>query len=250
MSAELRQSYLQAMGVALFVPRFVLPGAAPSTRGEYSAPSATAAETAQEQSDAATQVPPPAQAAASSVADQQAVRRSLDELSSAPSVDSVKPAAALAESITAPAVRFNASLVDSGIGLRMVADCSDGALSPAQKRLMANISRALARRWRCEADLMLSAANFEWPLVKLPGLLQGGDEAREALSARLLANVGELPLRAVLLFGDSLQKYVCEDYLREGGAVLIQAPALQQLLDDGSLKAPLWSALKAIAAGD
>ena len=38
MSAALRQSYLRAMGLPLYVPRFILPGAAPSPAVEIDQP--------------------------------------------------------------------------------------------------------------------------------------------------------------------------------------------------------------------
>lgn len=243
MSAQLSRLYLQAMGLPLYVPRFVLPGAAPSSQGDFAALDEPPLPAEQQQA-AVVAVPATAQPVA---VDSQAARRSLGELEA---VDSRgrEPVSAAPAASAAQGVRFRANLIDTGIGLRLLTDCSEVELRPAEKRLLANISRAVARRWQCDAELALSAERFDWPLVKVPGLLQGADEAREALSARLLARAGERPLRAVLVFGEGMRSYVCREYLGAAGVELIHAPAAQALLDDGRLKAPLWSALRAITA--
>lgn len=258
MSAELRAAYLDAIGLPVYVPRYVLPGAAPSPQGDYpravpAAVEAVATGPAPPVSESGNAPQPEARAGL----DHRDARRELGMLtrddSGGPQARPQPGAAAVpapgGASEQAPP-RFSASVIDSGMGIRFLADCSAGELAPPAKRLVANIARAMARHWQCEAALGLSASTFDWPLVKVPGLLRGEGEAREALTAHLLAAVQDAPAtQLVVVFGDSLSRFIDANYLAAHSAQLLSAPDLQILLDQPAQKAPLWSALKAVQNG-
>lgn len=259
MSAELRAAYLDALGLPLYVPRYVLPGAAPSRQDDY-----PCSEVVAESAGAELELPSAEQRGgpepvARSGGDHREARRELTMLTrdGEASRGSAKEVAASAAS-PAPgkqdaqaAPRFSASVVDSGIGIRFVADCSAGELAPQAKRLVANIARAMAKHWQREEALALSASIFDWPLVKVPGLLQGEGEAREALTAHLLAATKNTPaIELVVVFGQTLSRFIDPAYLAAHSAQQLSAPDLQTLLDEPSQKALLWSALKAVQSGD
>ncbi|MGB1541978.1 MAG: hypothetical protein ACPHBL_00490 [Spongiibacter marinus] len=245
MSAELQHAYLKAMGLPLYVPRFCLPGAKPSVRAEY-------AQAPEPPRDAVAESKQPLETGAPNI-DTASARRALGELTASKDSPAEKPVekrsatAATAETERSTALRFTASLVDSGIGIRFLADCSNSDLSPASKRLVANIARAMARHWQREQQLSLSATVFDWPIVKVPGLLTGEEEAREALSAYLIAQRGStVTANVVIVFGDSLRPYVDGDYLAAHSAKLIQAPSVEVLQTRPGAKAELWAALRAV----
>ena len=242
MSAALRQSYLRAMGLPLYVPRFVLPGAAVSPKlpgvveEAVAAPSDTAAAPAAARRDAA------ATAELS-----RAAREVLTEPVVAPAP--VPPSASPVAETRAEALRFHASVVDTGMGLRMVADVSNGPLSDPARKLMANIARAVAVHWQCADKLAFSASSFEWPLVKATSIRQGAIDARDALSARVVAEGAGPPIHVVLLFGDSLQTFLNPDYLAAHQARLLCAADAEQMLAHAEHKAALWAQLRAIHVG-
>ena len=242
MSAALRQSYLRAMGLPLYVPRFVLPGAAPSP----------VVETEEDAAQPAVGAPAPesqqtCQPTRPSDESGRAARQALGELTEAPvvAVPRNKPVERGVEG-RAAAPCFQASLVDAGIGLRMVADVSSGPLAPEARKLMANIARAVATHWQRIEQLAFSASNFEWPLVKVPGISQGAEEARDALSARLVSADADAGIHLVLLFGDNLQDYISAEYLAAHNARLLQTVDAEQMLGNADHKAALWAELRAI----
>lgn len=250
MSAELQQAYLKAMGVPLYVPRFSLPGAKPSIRAEYSQPPVPQYDTVttEEQPRPETRVPD---------IDTASARRTLGELTESVDSSAEQPSARRSMTEASPAgeatrvLRFTASLIDSGIGVRFLADCSAADLSPVSKRLVANIARAVARHWQREEQLSLSATVFDWPIVKVPGLLTGEEQARDALSAYLIAERGSTTAtNLILVFGDTLSRYVDSGYLAAHSAALIQAPSVADLQASAEAKAELWSALQAVKASD
>lgn len=246
MSAALRQSYLRAMGLPLYVPRFVLPGAAVSPKLSGVVEDAVAAPP-ETPTAAPVAVATPRDASAAAELSR-AAREVLTEPVVATNPLPV-PASPTAET-RAEVLRFHAAVVDTGIGLRMVADVSDGPLSDEARKLMANIARAVAVHWQCADKLAFSASNFEWPLVKaVTSIRQGAIDARDALSARVVSEGAGPPIHLVLLFGDSLQAFLNSDYLAAHQARLLCAADAEQMLGNADHKAALWAELRAIRAG-
>ena len=243
MSAALRQSYLRAMGLPLYVPRFILPGAAPSPAVEIDQPDVNSPAP---QPSLEKTLPAQQPVAESGNAARQALGALTEPVATPASRE--KPETRRVES-HAEALRFHASLIDTGIGLRMVADVSKGPLTPEARKLMAHIARAVAAHWQRAEQLAFSASNFEWPLVKVPGISQGAEEARDALSARLLSTEADAAIHLVLLFGDSLQNFISDDYLSAHNARLLRTVEVEQMLGNADHKAALWAELRAIHVG-
>ncbi|NKI16289.1 hypothetical protein HCU74_02535 [Spongiibacter sp. KMU-166] len=264
MSAQIRQQYLQAMGIRCYVPRYVLPAARPSGQAEWVAANDTAA-VAEADAPAPSQIEPaPAEMRSGTALIDQAARLLKEESrgSARHALDGLlgeneshkpkpvappKPSAAATASDDSPC-RFTATIVDCGFGLRCVADTSKGPMSVPAKRLLANIARACHRELGAEAPLAMSAEEFVWPLLTIPGLQQGEVEARDALSARL-ARSETVPLRHVLILGSALRCYVSDDVLTEAGVTLIQGDDLDELMANPRSKARLWAQLRTCRFG-
>lgn len=244
-----RQSFLDAMGVVSYVPRFVLPNALPSPRcemplpgrgklrpepqPEVSAVAAPATNTPSQNLAAPTRVVPGQSGEARRRGDMPAVE-------TAPAQP--KPAQATA----AEAVRFNADLVTSLLGLMFV---SDGNLIPEQKRLLANIASAFSRHCLQGQEAGLQAGRFSWPVVQTAGLAQGAEAARDALTANLLAQAERQGVKWVVVFGERLLAYVDAELLAREGVSLLRAASLAELPGNAGAKAALWRALQEAARG-
>lgn len=229
-----RQAFLDAMGVVSYVPRFVLVNARPSPRCAMpSAPSHVPDPVVATPAGPSAESPAP-------VAEARVPRPALD----LPGVLSPSPVARVERDHTSKPVRFTADLVASQLGLMFV---SEGGLTPEQKRLLANIAKAFSRHFLQDRAPGLQASRFSWPVTQSPGLAQGVDAARDALSANLLAQAERFELRWVVLFGDTLQPYVDTRLLAAEGIALLHCVAVAELLSQATAKADLWRALRQAA---
>lgn len=238
-----RQSFLDAMGVVSYVPRFVLPNARPSARCEMPVP-----PPGDVRSEAPARAAPPVGGTAGVGPEAPAVRpageaRQRVEMPSiqAPSAPT-KPAAAP----PAEAVRFAADLVTTQLGLMFLCE---GSLRPEQKRLVANIAAAFSRHFLPDQEAGLQASRFSWPVLQSAGLAQGADAARDALSANVLAQAERLRMKWVVVFGDGLLPYLDSQLLAQEGVLLVPAAELAELLQSAAAKAALWRALQDAVKG-
>ncbi len=246
---DLQREYLKALGASYFVPRFVLPGAAPSSQAPLPvaearvdvAPIDEAQLTAE--SPAAVTAPleereaPPALSA-----EHRPAMPVLEDSAAAKSREERREAQASTES---PDVSFQAALVDTGIGLLMVAPSPSEGLDAGAKRLMANIARALAVHQGTANHLAFAAADFAWPMAKVPGLKMDAAAARDAFSASLRSRSDKHGLRCILLFGAELAPYVDADLLG-AGARFLNTASVTELMQDATAKAVLWQALRSL----
>lgn len=248
----MQQQYLEAMGVRCYVPRYVLPAALPSRQTVRPAVNhdAVAAQ------PVAKSDPAPLEARSGSELIGEAerllkreargnARQALDGLlEGAPPEQPSVQTKPLREAVNEERdeCRFKATVVDSGFGLRCVAESSAGPMPLAEKRLLANIARACHRELGVVAPLAMSAEDFNWPLLNIPGWQQDAVAAREALTARL-ARSEAVPLRCVLVFGQSLRPFVSDEVLTSNGVKLIVSEDLTALMADPRLKAHLWAEL-------
>lgn len=263
MNEALRLDYLQAMGVDTYVPRFMLDGAAPSpifeldiavedefADGETAEVASFDADTEYQQMAEAQERNTPAptgepQRAGSRIAS------ALQELG----FESAAPTPALAgQASSAPGAttdvavspEFNVELVATGIGLLMIVETTTAPPSPAEKRLMANIAVAVSRHHKLAKAPEFATSRFQWPVLKTPGLTMGGDAAKEALQANIMAQAERQQAHCVILFGSALQPYIDVATLQSAGIQLLYAAEPAAMLADGSLKAPLWQNLRKV----
>lgn len=139
---------------------------------------------------------------------------------------------------------FKLDLVGTGIGLLLVADTSTQPLSPAEKRLLANIAIAVKTYHKIEAAPTFSSAKFQWPVVKNLGLAQGVDAAKDALLGNVMAHAERQNAQCVIVFGEQIKPYFDHAVLSSVGLTVLFSAAPAAILADGSLKAALWQQLR------
>lgn len=260
MNEALRLNYLQAMGVDSYVPRFVLDGAAPSPIFEFELAAeeteidSETIDTSSFDIDAEYQQMAEVQARNSAASTSEPktagsrIASALQELG----FDSPAPAAtvsgqgASAANDQANSPAFNVELVGTGIGLLMIVETTAAPPSPAEKRLMANIAVAVSRYHKLAKGPEFGTSQFQWPVLKNPGLAMGDDAAKEALQANIMAQAERQQAHCVILFGSGLQPYIDVATLQSAGIQLLYAAEPAAMLADGSLKAPLWQNLRKV----
>jgi hypothetical protein len=218
-----RSRYLRALGIDVYVPRFILPGAAES---QLCAWDDSAADLA---ADATAAVVSSAEisAAETNVVETNSVETVVTEVAAAvrqrsvsadldfeitPAARRVKANAEESGSVaiapsTAAAVtpKFALSVVVSDCGILVVDDAppNNGARSE-YLRLLSNILLALRGQ---PAQPQLDV--FLWPAVKHSHIDQSADAARETLTAYLHKQIQQHAIGTVLLLGDAAQQW-CE----------------------------------------
>ncbi len=254
-----RRQYLEAMGIATFASRYCLPNALPTPACEWDAtPPATPShgerlhalidDAHQAEADRRADAPPEASA------DPAALKALLHNDAAPSRKASPEDAAPVADAPAAPSqpLRFTLSCVC--LGGRWLS-LHEGEISPAQRRLLANI---------CRAAGMDPSALSAWHTLDWPPLAGGPEpadpvaEAREGLRAfidgaasrndwaptRLLwwADDDASPLAQVLGPEEDSGRIVARALAHD----VWQAPSLASLLHDGSAKRALWPALQAL----
>lgn len=251
MQGNIQQQYLKAMGVSSYVPRFRLPGALPSEPGDFPVDEPASLSLATERATAAvTRRQGPEAASAPDKKASAAARAALEfDVDSAPARAS-KPAVSTAPAAPqeADAIRFAATLVDSGTGLLFLVDLSHAELSAEQKRLLANIAKAVCRRFAPEQVPTFQASSFYWPMLKSGSVLQsrlaqGGAEAREAFMGFLLSHAERWQGRRVVVLAPALESFIADDLLRGDGLHILYHCDVDTLMQTPQQKAQLWQAL-------
>ncbi|MDF1692201.1 MAG: hypothetical protein P1U47_07505 [Zhongshania sp.] len=278
MNEALRLDYLHAMGIASYVPRFELEGAAPSPLCDLNlvvadVPATTPANDYNEESnreehatetghfDSDAEYQQMAEAAERNNRDASnaplsagsRLASTMQELGLASSAQAGQNPAAATEQIVGDGAQaaaanpeFTVELVATGIGLLMIVDTTAGPPSPAEKRLMANIAVAVSRHHKLAKAPEFATSRFKWPVLKAPGLSLGRDAAKEALQANIMAQAERQQAHCVILFGSSLQPFIDVATLQTAAVQLLYAAEPAAMLSDGSLKAPLWQNLRKV----
>lgn len=212
-----RQQALRTLGVANLVPRFILPGAAPSPRGATLAtvavvPNPSVSAGAREKpADAPVVVSRGAsgQRAMSAVSQQDAVER--------------KPSPVRAPSRTTVPMSLTLCRAEEWLMIEV-----GGAPSALYLRLLANVLHACG-----QAGRRIEPEHFQWPPVhRPPPQLDTSEEAgQQVLYSRLQVLHERQPLRRLLIFGRAASHLLAKD---------IGIAGLQQL----TVQAGLWSALQ------
>lgn len=251
---QLRQHYLEAMGIESYVPRWPLPGAAPSPLLDLPLSDEPGDET-EEVGGKSGPMRPDVVALASELRQSSASRPRLDvDLGTEES----KPRAVPTE---APAVRrslrFTLNVWQISQHILVLDSRRDLALPVG--RLLHNMVLALG----LTSEELVSAEPFRWPLSEL-GLSskQGEEEARAALQAFVAARLPRQPLSHILLMGGPAVRFALPpEQLEEtsvralmgtslplniDGASLeaIVLPSLANILQYPEFKATVWAAIK------
>jgi hypothetical protein len=197
-----RSRYLRALGIDVYVPRAILPGARPSIACEWES-EPEAAPVADEPCAAQPVAEPPAiqpQAARPRVA---AV---IDLPQSEPPARRVErdagatPPAPTAKADAGPQIALGIALAD---GILIVDDAPGPAERGDYRRLLGNILFAL----RSDAGALASDV-FLWPMLKQPQLDRSAAAARETLAAYIQNQMQRHAVHTVLLLGDAAQQWV------------------------------------------
>jgi hypothetical protein len=260
-----RQAYLQAMGVASYMPRLQLPGALASRLCELPVrvelPPEEAAVSAAPVIEAGAAAQSPVQqrhgASSSSVAALQAL------------LDDKKPAATTRRAVTSKpvAIEGNAAQANTAIGDQLVPQFSltvirgqnlliideglAGHINPNEYlQLLQNMLFAVGA-----GKQSLSIGGFSWPMAKNSPLDQTELAARQTLQSFLGKLSEQIQARYWLLMGDTSARYVAEPDLAKGSLVAHPSLSLQmlctesagQMLAEPMLKAQVWQQLQVLS---
>lgn len=227
-----RSRYLAALGIDMYVPRVVLPGARVSPLCEWDElPLAEIAE------------PPVLPELPGNVLEQ---KRSAPPLT--PVLDpSQKPTRATpippreTARVEHPVPKFALSVVLAANGVLLIDDApASGAARNEYQRLLGNFLNAVNKDGQFVLDL------FVWPLRNSPAIVQNEQAARETLAAHLHKQIQQRAIKTVLLLGEAAQQWV---QLDNSELTCIRSNSLLGCLRDPSLKRQLWHDVRGLAAG-
>jgi hypothetical protein len=229
-----RSRYLAALGIDVYVPRVVLPGAGASVLCEWD--EQALAETAEPAGipellgktfGAALEPNPVASIPAPVLAGEQ---------------KPVRPAPARdVQRTEQPVPRFALSIVLAANGVLLIDDApASSAVRNDYQRLLGNFLNAVNKDGQFVLDL------FAWPLRNSPPIVQGEAAAKETLAAHLYKQIQQRGIKTVLLLGESAQRWVC---LESPELNCIRSNSLLGCLRDPSLKRQLWHDVRGMAAG-
>jgi hypothetical protein len=258
-----RSQYLRALGIEVYVPRWILPGAKespvcawdflPTADAEMlqslAANSAESVSTLVAAESVATEIAAAIASAAAPVSTAAETRQRMlpEELRvdlSTPPMAAKTVAAINSEIRSATAVsappKIALSVIVSDSGILIVDDApANTGLRGDYLRLLSNLLFALSGR-----TAQPSLDVFLWPMAKRPLLDQHATAARETLAAHLHNQVQQHAIHAVLLLGESAQQW-CE-FNNENLQCIKSVSALACLRAPAS-KRTLWNDIRHLA---
>ena len=202
-----RSQYLRALGIEVYVPRLVLPGAKESPLCAWDfLPSAPAlADTPLPADIAIAAESPPAGGVVRALPEVLRVDLAPAPLA-AKAVIAVVDAIRTATAVAAPP-KIALSVVVGDGGILIVDDApATTALRADYLRLLGNILFAVHGR-----NVQPALDVFLWPLAKRPQLDQGADAARETLTAHIQKQIQQHAIHTVLLLGAAAQQWCALD---------------------------------------
>jgi len=263
-----RQTYLDALGLEQYVPRWLLP-LAPEPRACVRPPVVPAREAEsreQPESSSRADLSPSSQPQAESrpQPQAQAAMRQLEEgfrTASEPGLETPEgPTEALPgqDQPHETPEPFSLSIWRSPLPL-LVLDARQPRAAMPTGRLAANLLGAIARfsGWSLAKDQVWEES-FAWPSVHNPAVPLSAADARAELEAWLEADLGQQPVRHLLLMGEPAARHLLprgQSYtdclwqtiqLADFSPPALVAPSLLELLRDPTLKRRLWLALQAV----
>jgi hypothetical protein len=239
MLEPMRSRYLAALGVDMYVPQLILPGAKLSTACEWDVAALEAPVVA----------PPGIESIKTEVEPQVPMAQAR-----VPVVESEKkptrPATAEPTSATPTAAvvvpKFALSIVRAANGVLLIDDAPVAAARSEYERLLGNFLNAMLKDGQCSLDI------FFWPMHKSAQIVQDENAARETLAAHLHKQIQQRALHTVLLLGDAAQRWVDLDAaLGVDGQALrcIRSTSLLACLREPALKRQLWNDVRELSVG-
>jgi len=230
-----RSQYLRALGIEVYVPRLVLPGAKPSPLCEWDflPPPSTSAPASIDTEPAAIANP----ARQRPLTD--ALQIDIAEQATAKAVADIANEVRGATVVAAPP-KIALSVVIGDGGILIVDDTpATTALRADYLRLLSNILFAVNGR-----NAQPSLDVFLWPLTKRPQLDQSAEAARETLAAHIQKQIQQYGIRTVLLLGDAAQQWCAldSDSLR-----CIKSVSALACLKAPATKRALWNDIRQLA---
>lgn len=243
-----RSRYLRALGVDIYVPRRILPGALPSMACEWEAaivldaqPSAPPESTVSEIVSEAVAAPARERGVdlrqLAGELQQPATRRA------EAAVPAVAPAPVPVAAAQSDAPKFALAIAVAAHGLLIVDDAPAGTGERAEyQKLLANILFALRSESAPALDI------FVWPLSRQPQLDRSAAAARETLAAHLHNQAQRHAVHTVLLLGETAQQWCDLEGLDSPGVRRVASVSALSCLRDPALKRRLWSDIRHLAA--
>lgn len=242
-----RSHYLRALGVDVYVPRRILPGAAISPACEWDGACLVAAEPAAPVSGDAAVAQTPVAAVVRDIATPTVVQRApppvpiIDERPAQRRENAAPPVSNRAKDNTAAQFALSVLTCDGGVLIIDDAPARNSARTE-YLRLLGNLLFALRRR-----AIAPTLDIFIWPMVKSPQIDQSAQAAREALDAYVQKQIQNHAAQIVLLLGDGAQRWLPETARASWPAIHAVSISAWSCLSEPDLKRRLWQDLQHLA---
>lgn len=210
-----RRQALKVMGIASYVSRYDLPGAAPAQRQSLSPPPAPAVTQPMDAPRSKTPSNVPSQRVTSNAAPESRV---------------VKPAG--------DAVQFSMLIVSAGQFL-WLEQLPDGLIRQDQLALINSMARAVSG-----AGFEMTQQQFDWPLRGNSALGNDAESAKQALQGLIQRMAREVDARRVVAMGD------CQFLPERIAQSAVSIPSTMAMLVDATHKQAAWQSLKPLKALD
>lgn len=226
-----RSRYLRALGVDVYVPRQLLPGAAIAEPVAWELE--VEAVVLSPLKDSLVDAP------ASGVVVTPSARLSLPDLEiAAKSVAKSLPQTPVIETSKIDLPRFSLMVARCDIGIVVI---DEGPRAEQRReeyiRLLGSLMFALYRR-----PVMIEADQFVWPMVKNPVVDQGEQAARDTLGAYLQRQCSLVNGRTIVALGGGAAQWLNSD----PDFHVVPGVSLWRCLADGSVKRTLWQQLQSL----
>jgi len=242
-----RSHYLHALGVDVYLPRVMLPGARPSVVCEWDWAAEQSARLSSP--DTAIEEAAPAESAIAPAT----IPESTAKPANRPPVPVIEERAARREPVAQTAVRARDGASIPQFALSVIATDSALIVDEAPRN-----SAARAEYLRLIGNVLFALQGgaaaptldvFIWPMVKNnPQIDQGADAAREAVAAYAQKQIHNRGLRTVLLLGDSAQRWLPESACaRLDVACAASSVSGWRCLGEPAMKRQLWLDLRHLA---
>ncbi|HSB97830.1 MAG TPA: hypothetical protein VLC91_15325 [Spongiibacteraceae bacterium] len=238
-----RSQYLRALGIEVYVPRWVLPGAKPSQLCEWDFLPTQASISPALVSIAAEPVTAAIPARQRALPEELRIdvtprpaAKAVADIASADIASEIGNATAV---VAPPKIALSVVVGDGGI---LIVDDAPAttALRADYLRLLSNILFAV-----CGRNTQPTLDVFLWPLAKRPQLDQSAEAARETLAAHIQKQIQQYAIHTVLLLGDAAQHWCALD---SDNLQCIKSVSALACLRAPELKRTLWNDIRPLAA--
>lgn len=237
MLEPMRSRYLAALGVDMYVPQVILPGAKLSTACEWDV-------AALEASIPAAPVIESIKTEVASKVEMTPSRVVVVDAEKKPPRQSTQPFIASPTTPTVVVPKFALSIVLAANGILLIDDAPGPQSTRSEyERLLGNFLTAVNKDGQFSLDI------FFWPMHKNAQIVQDENAAKETLAAHLHKQIQQRALHTVLLLGDAAQRWVDLALdLDTQPLRCIRSNSLLACLREPALKRQLWSDVRELSA--